>query len=192
MTPRIDPQEERVVSALKRLQLTHLRDTLAAATTIVLSVPAYWGGPSGVVKNCLDLLGGAAYDLDEEHRQNPFTGKLVGLLVVGADDLSAQHGLSSMRLSLGALGAWVAPRAVTISNPRRLRNMGAVLQQLSDLGAYLWEHSERIGPALAVRSPEPRAEAPKTPRTRGSNARGSGGGEPLRLVRTPGAGEVSR
>src|SRR2546423_8380962 len=42
--------------------LDRLADAIADSTIVTLSVPAYWGGPAGVVKNALDCLGGAAYE----------------------------------------------------------------------------------------------------------------------------------
>jgi NAD(P)H-dependent FMN reductase len=103
--------------------------TVAAADVIVLSVPAYWGGPSGVVKNFLDLLGGPAYDAPPD-RPPP-------LLVVGADPVSGPAALGAMRLTLATMGAWVAPRAEVIGDPRSRRSVEALLARLKDFGGYI-------------------------------------------------------
>lgn len=115
--------------------LERLAATVARSEVVVLSVPAYWGGASGVVKNLLDLLGGAAYDAKPD-RALPLAGKIVALVVVGADDVSAHQALSAMRVTIGEMGGWTAPRAVVVGNPRRLRDPGALLAELKDFGVY--------------------------------------------------------
>jgi NAD(P)H-dependent FMN reductase len=109
--------------------------SVAAAEVLVLSVPAYWGGPSGVVKNFLDLLGGPAYDAPPD-RPPPLSGKVMALLVVGADPVSGPAALGAMRLTLATMGAWVAPRAEVIGDPRGRRSVEALLARLKDFGGY--------------------------------------------------------
>jgi NAD(P)H-dependent FMN reductase len=103
---------------------------------IVLSVPAYWGGPAGVVKNLLDVLGGAAYDAPPD-QEPPLAGKLVFLLVVGSDDSSAHLAHGALRSVLAAMGAWVAPRAAVVGNPRRARSVEALVAATKEFGAYV-------------------------------------------------------
>ncbi len=112
---------------------------------IVLSVPAYWGGPSGVVKNLLDLLGGAAYDVGPD-RIPPLVGKVIALLVVGADVVSAGAAAASMRLALAELGAWTAPRSIVIGNPREFQDVRRLITELSQFGAYVVS----LAPPVAV------------------------------------------
>jgi NAD(P)H-dependent FMN reductase len=107
-----------------------------AANTIVLSVPAYWGGPAGAVKNFFDLLGGATYDLPPG-KPLPLAGKVFALLVVGADPVAGPAALGGMRLTLAALGAWVAPRAEVVGNLRTAGNAGSVLATMKDFGTYV-------------------------------------------------------
>jgi NAD(P)H-dependent FMN reductase len=115
--------------------LDRVTAALAASDVLVLSVPAYWGAPAGVVKNLLDLIGGPAYDAPPEQAP-PLAGKVAALLVVGADDISAAGALGSLRLTLGSMGAWTAPRAVVVPNPRKLRDVGKLMATLKDFGGY--------------------------------------------------------
>jgi NAD(P)H-dependent FMN reductase len=100
----------------------------------VLSCPAYWSGPSGVLKNFLDLLGGPNY---REHGSLVFDGAVCVPVVVGADDLSACNALTALRASLAHLGAWVPPRAFTVGNPRQVANRARFVQSLRDFADYV-------------------------------------------------------
>jgi NAD(P)H-dependent FMN reductase len=115
--------------------LDRVTAAVAASDVLVLSVPAYWGAPAGVVKNLLDLIGGPAYDAPPEETP-PLEGKVAALLVVGADGISAAGALGSLRLTLSSMGAWTAPRAVVVPNPRQLRDVGKLMAALKGFGAY--------------------------------------------------------
>jgi NAD(P)H-dependent FMN reductase len=115
--------------------LTLAAETVRRAEVIVLSVPAYWAGPAGVVKNFLDLLGGPAYDAPPDG-DLPLTGKVVALLVVGSDEVAGPSALGSMRQTLAALGAWVAPRAHVVGDTREIRSVSSLLALLKEFGAY--------------------------------------------------------
>lgn len=106
--------------------LDRLRAELEGCTGLVLSVPAYWNAPSGVVVNMIDLVGRA-----------PFEGKLTGLLVVGMDTPSAWHGVSQMRAVLQGLGAWCPPEQMVVGNPREHGDVAGLRQELRRYGAYL-------------------------------------------------------
>jgi len=99
-------------------------------------VPAYWGAPAGVLKNLLDLIGGAAYDLPLG-TSLPLAGKMTALLVVGADRGSGHTALAAMRTTLAVMGAWTAPRAEVVGDPRQLRGVQALLASLTDFGRYI-------------------------------------------------------
>ncbi|HEX6074328.1 MAG TPA: NAD(P)H-dependent oxidoreductase [Micromonosporaceae bacterium] len=116
--------------------LSRAAKQIAAADVVLLSVPAYWGGPAGVVKNFLDLLGGPAYDAPPD-TPPPLDGKVFALLVVGADQVSAPAAQAAMRLTLASMGAWVAPRCEMVADPRTLRNVGQLLARLKDFGGYV-------------------------------------------------------
>jgi NAD(P)H-dependent FMN reductase len=118
------PDLDRVVAAV------------AGASVIVVSVPAYWGGPAGGLKNLLDLVGGAAYDLPTG-TSLPLAGKMTALLVVGADRGSGYTALATMRTTLAAMGAWTAPRAEVVGDPRQLKSVQALLTSLTDFGSYI-------------------------------------------------------
>lgn len=109
---------------------------VAAAGTLIWSVPAYWGGPSGVVKNFLDVLGGPAYDAPPD-QPPPLAGKVAALLVVGADHIAGPAALGAMRLTLASMGAWVAPRAEVVGDLRSIRSVGQLLERLKDFGEYV-------------------------------------------------------
>jgi NAD(P)H-dependent FMN reductase len=116
--------------------LTRAMADVAAAETLVLSVPAYWGGPAGVVKNFLDVLGGPAYDAPPG-TPLPLAGKVAALLVVGADPVSGPAALGAMRMTLASMGAWVAPRAEVVGDLRAVRSVAPLLERLKDFGAYV-------------------------------------------------------
>lgn len=111
-------------------------ERVRAADVLLMSVPAYWGGPVGVVKNFLDLLGGPAYDQPAD-QPPPLAGKVVALLVVGADPVSGPAALGALRVTLGSMGAWVAPRAEVVGDLRTNRHVGALLARLKTFGVYV-------------------------------------------------------
>jgi NAD(P)H-dependent FMN reductase len=88
------------------------------AGALLLSVPAYWSGVSGVFKNFVDTLCGPAYDM-EGPVTTVFSGKPVGLLIVGADAESTRAGGEDAWRILESTGAEVLGEPVLVSNPRR-------------------------------------------------------------------------
>lgn len=102
------PSVQRVVTAVRH------------AGALLLSVPAYWTGVSGVFKNLIDVLCGPAYDLEPPY-ETVFSGKPVGLLVVGADDASAIAGASQAVATMRSTGAVVTDDVVAIGNVRTHR-----------------------------------------------------------------------
>jgi NAD(P)H-dependent FMN reductase len=128
--------EGRSLDAYPDPDLARASAAVAAAEVVLLSVPAYWGGPAGVVKNFLDLLGGPAYDAPPG-QPPPLAGKVFALLVVGADPVSGPAALGAMRLSLACMGAWVAPRAEVVGDLRTSRNVAALLARLREFGEYV-------------------------------------------------------
>ena len=90
---------------------------VSRAGALLLSVPAYWSGVSGVFKNFVDTLCGPIYDM-EDTVATVFMNKPVGLLIVGADDASARAGADQARQILRSTGARLIGEPVVISNPR--------------------------------------------------------------------------
>lgn len=106
------------------------------AGSLLLSVPAYWCGVSGVFKNFVDVLCGPAYDNDDA--PTVFTGKHVGLLVVGADDASAAAGARHAREIMASTRARLVDEVVTAGSPRSPAfDVGEVVNRLVALGAQL-------------------------------------------------------
>jgi NAD(P)H-dependent FMN reductase len=111
------------------------RKTIADTDVLIVSAPAYWSSVSGPLVNFLNLLGGANYDRDPDFPL-PLDGLTAVLLTIGADDPSAYLGAQQLRGILTSMGAWVAPREVTIGNPRRIARFGDVVAELRRLGQY--------------------------------------------------------
>lgn len=111
------------------------------AGALLIAVPAYWCGISGVFKNFVDVLCGPIYDL-EETAQTVFMSKPVGLLIVGADDASAQAGLAQAQQIMGCTGAQLIGQPVVVSNPRASGIDERMLsRELIALGAELARHA---------------------------------------------------
>lgn len=132
----------RTLVEYKNRDLDYLYDVIDKSCLIVLSVPSYWGGPSGVVKNFLDLLGGPKYR-DQANQESPFKNKIVGLLIVGDDDVSSQNAYTDMRTILSALEAWTLPKNLVIGNPRQLKDVGKLFSELKEYGKYLYSLSQK-------------------------------------------------
>jgi NAD(P)H-dependent FMN reductase len=117
------------------------------APSLLLAVPAYWSGVSGVFKNFVDTLCGAAYNLTPPYK-TVFTGKLVGLLVVGADERSAAAGARHAVEIMESTGARLAADPVIVSNPRGKGVDAALLsRQLLPVAGALAGHALEAGSA---------------------------------------------
>lgn len=86
-----------------------LRRVVQQAQGIILGTPEYHGGPSGVLKNALDLMG-----FDE------FQGKVIGLVGVAGGQTGAINSLNSLRTIGRSLRAWVIPHQVSIPQAWRV------------------------------------------------------------------------
>lgn len=107
---------------------------------LLLSVPAYWGGVSGVFKNFVDVLCGPVYDMDDNQPiQTPFSNKPIALLVVGADSESTNVGTEQAKTILISTGA-VLVGSVSFSNPR----LGVTQKKVSELIALVAELAKYI------------------------------------------------
>jgi NAD(P)H-dependent FMN reductase len=123
-------------------ELEFVHSCIERSGALLLSIPAYWSGVSGVFKNFVDTLCGPAYDLEE--RQTVFTNKPVGLLIVGADLASTEAGVAQAQQILSSTGAVIVAEPVAINNPRAGKlNAQSVSNQLALLGAQLAQHAIR-------------------------------------------------
>ncbi len=121
--------------------LEFVRSCIDQAGALLLSIPAYWSGVSGVFKNFVDTLCGPAYDLDGL-AQTVFTNKPVGLLIVGADLASTEAGVAHARQIMSSTGAVIAADPVAIANPRAGRlDAESLSRELVLLGAQLAQHA---------------------------------------------------
>lgn len=92
-------------------------DEVESSAGLLMAVPCYWHSVSGVFKNFIDVLSGAAYDLD--FPRTVFDGKPVALIIVGADSESAEFGRLDAERVLKAVGAVVIGEPIVVANPRR-------------------------------------------------------------------------
>ena len=109
---------------------------ISDAESLILSVPCYWGGVSGVFKNFIDCMCGALYDL---HGAKPvLCSKRIGLFIVGADSASARNGAAQAEVIMNAVGAILIGRPVIIENPRQPGiKPGKIIESLATLGREL-------------------------------------------------------
>jgi len=91
--------------------VARLRQTLRAATGIIIGTPEYHGGYSGVLKNALDLMG-----------FTEFEGKTIGLMAVSGGRLGGVNALNGLRVVGRNLHAWVLPTEVLIPDSGRQFN----------------------------------------------------------------------
>lgn len=121
-------------------------EQIKSASILIISIPAYWGGASGVIKNLFDLLGGPKYRSPEEIVL-PLEKKLIGLLIVGDDDISASIACMHMRQVFTMLGAYVLPRDIVVGNPQKIKEVTSLFRQLEEFGDYIWK-TRKILPQL--------------------------------------------
>jgi len=100
------------------LPAANLMKELNECNGLILSAPAYWGSLGGVIKNTLDLVGGAAYDIDPEIARKRLGNTLVFPIIVGAAPEDAGRGIEQLQYALKAMGARVSEARVLVDNPR--------------------------------------------------------------------------
>jgi FMN reductase len=111
-----------------------LREEVAAAQGILLATPDYHGGYSGVLKNALDLMGGAQ-----------FKGKVTGLLGVSGGSMGAIGALNGLREVCRSLHAWVVPEQAVIPEAWDAFDESGVLKD-----AGLEERLKEVGRQVAL------------------------------------------
>ena len=90
---------------------------LDSCGAVLFAIPAYWAGVSGVFKNFIDVVCGPVYDF-VEGRKTVFQGKPAGILVVAADEASAEPAAVQASTTLRMAGALLIGNPVTVVNPR--------------------------------------------------------------------------
>ena len=127
----------RLPEELANQTVQSMLSTLQITPRLLLSIPCYWGGVSGVFKNFVDVLCGPLYDMPSG-RKTVFEGKSVGIFVVGADKGSAERGAEQATHILSLTGARIVGTPVILGNPR---TSGAphskTLEELTGLGRLL-------------------------------------------------------
>lgn len=100
---------------------------IRAASGLILSVPAYWGGVGGAFKSFVETVSGPAYDTGAA---SPFAGLPAVGLIVGADRASAEAAAAQLPVILGALGAGLASPLVVVDDPAAPGAAAAAVQRL--------------------------------------------------------------
>lgn len=98
-------------------ELDFLGSCISSAGALLMAVPGYWSGVSGVWKNCIDTLCGPLYDLPRPGA-TIFDGKPVSLVVVGADEASAVAAAAQAPAVMASTGARLVGAPVVVANPR--------------------------------------------------------------------------
>jgi NAD(P)H-dependent FMN reductase len=111
--------------------VTDVVDRIAHCRFLICSVPAYWGGMSGVSKNFFDVLGGAAYDATEE--ADLLAGKRVGAIIVGGAAGDAAAATTQLNTTVTLLGAAGLGAVVALDDPRSHPDMRDTVQECYQL-----------------------------------------------------------
>jgi NAD(P)H-dependent FMN reductase len=114
---------------------------------LILSVPCYWSGISGVSKNFFDVLCGPLYDYPDTYK-SVFHNKIIGVIVIGADEMSAMEGKNQIEKITLAVGAILIPKIVIISNPREIdgEEEKRINEELLQLNLQLVQKLREHGP----------------------------------------------
>lgn len=96
--------------------LDKLRQSMLSCEQLVVSAPAYWRSVTGALINAMNLVGGPLYDFPEG--ASLLNGKLVRLIVTGAEYADAVFGASQLRSLFESMGAVVHPQEILIGNLR--------------------------------------------------------------------------
>lgn len=89
-------------------------ESISRAGSILFSIPAYWCGVSGVFKNLVDVLCGPSYI--NASSQTLFSQKIIGMILVGADEASSISGARQAGEILISTGATVVREPVVVCN----------------------------------------------------------------------------
>ena len=120
--------------------VTDVANRVARCRFLVCSVPAYWGGMSGVAKNFFDVLGGEAYDAVA--RTDLLAGKRVGAIVVGGAAGDAAAATSQLNSTVRLLGGDGLGAIVALDDPRSFPNLDVTVQECDRLPFRLVQGAE--------------------------------------------------
>jgi multimeric flavodoxin WrbA len=104
-----------------REMLPYLYEKIKKADGMVLGTPVYWFGPSGLIKNFLDLL--TAF----ENTGPLLAGKVVSCVVSGEED-GATNAASSLLIPLNYMGAIIPPYSITYTIGPLEKNQDTLLE----------------------------------------------------------------
>lgn len=104
--PMYDPDRKECIESVE-----YLIDMVRRADGLIISSPAYHGGPSGLLKNALDYLQALAVD------PNPYLhDKAVGCIVAASGWQAGITTLAAIRSIVHALRGWPTPLGVAINS----------------------------------------------------------------------------
>lgn len=138
--PFFDGREK--IVEYKNKDLLGIKKAIHDSDIVIISIPAYWSGPSGVVKNLIDLLGGPRYRKNIE--DSPFKRKIIGFVIVGDTEESAQSTSVSIRNAINAQEGIVLPISMVIGNPHDVQNISGLMQKLYAYGKSLWLIAQKV------------------------------------------------
>lgn len=114
--PTFDGRE---INEYKSPSLQNLAEALTSSKGILWIVPCYWQNAGSLFINSISLLAGPGYSNSETMASaTPFSGKLMSLITVGADNSSAGAGAEVSFSMFGAIRARTVGIPVVINNPR--------------------------------------------------------------------------
>lgn len=138
--PFFDGREK--IAEYKNKDLLGIQKAIHGSGIVIISVPAYWGGPSGVVKNLIDLLGGPRYRKNVE--EPSIKGKIIGFIIVGDTEGSAQSASVSIKNAISSQGGIALSNSIVIGNPHGVKNLSELTKKLYMYGKSLWLIAQRV------------------------------------------------
>lgn len=113
----LPPFEGLTLADYEDAELKTVSRKVSQHSRLILSIPAYWGGPSGVGKNFIDLMGGAKYVDDAV---SALSQKVIALIVIGAAEGDARRASEQIEYALMRQGAAVARSRLCLDDPGHL------------------------------------------------------------------------
>ncbi|QND45959.1 NAD(P)H-dependent oxidoreductase (plasmid) [Rhizobium lusitanum] len=114
---------------------------IRAASGLIFSIPAYWGGVGGAFKTFVELVCGPSY---ENASSSPFQGKPAVVLLVGSDPFSAESGTAQLENIFEAIGVHLICELVVVPNPAATGASDAAIHALIGASAQLAQHIIKV------------------------------------------------